>query len=168
MSATQAQLNAVYDLENIIPASVVAAVCVPLGIVSATYASAHDFQIARPRTEVLFHLGSEVVPRIGVPVQNYFLNAAYKGTLVCTTITDAEDGLRSVHSNVLSLLRWNIPQLGNLVNGTVNLPNHKLQFQRETGTTYLVKNDEGYWTSTITFDFDVSIQPSAIITIANA
>jgi hypothetical protein len=76
--------------------------------------------------------------------------------------------LRSVHSNILSLLRWNIPQLGNLVNGTVNLPNHKLQFQRETGTTYLVKNDEGYWTSTITFDFDVSIQPSAIITIANA
>jgi hypothetical protein len=172
MSATQAQLTAVYDLENIVPSAVSTVLAAPpIGLVVATYASTNELQKARPRVEILWANMGESVPRRSIPVQYesgvVLINAAYKGQLHCSVITDSADSDKVIHQNYVTNLRWYIPQLGGLCNATI-LPTHKLQFQREGGTAFMHKTDDGFTVSTITFDVDVSIQQDALTALINS
>lgn len=158
MSVTPDQIQAVYDFENII-ADAVAIAPALAHLNPATQNTVSLLQKPRPRTEILFKINGEVVPRRMIGPK--MLNGAYKGTLVCVVITGTDTDDKKVHTSYVTQLRFLMPNIGPSLNGTI-LTNHCLQFIRETGTTLLIKNDEGYLQTSINFDVDFTIQSNAL------
>jgi hypothetical protein len=169
MSATPAQIQAVYDFENIM-ATATESVLVANGLIAATQATITKLQKPRPRVEVLFRTGSEEIPRriVTIPEAGKNLNGAYKGQLSLAIVTDASEAAKTVHSQYLTKCRWVMADLANELNLLATFDKHAIHFVRETGTSMSHKNEDGYWVTTMTFDVDFSIERDALVNLATA
>lgn len=164
MSATQTQILAVYDFENIIPNAVAVAPTLA-GLNCATQSTIGTLEKPRPRTEIIFKVGSETIPRRMIGPQ--MLNAAWSGMLSCSVITDSTETDKITQSQYVSQLRYLMPNIGASVNGVL-LTKHKIQFVRETGTSLMIKTSEGYLQTSINFNVDFTIQADALTALQNS
>lgn len=162
MNTPQA-IQDVYDFENIIPNAV--AIAPSLAALNpATQSTLATLQKPRPRTELVFKVNGEAVPRR--MIGNLMYNAAFRGTLGCTVITDTDAIGKQVNAQYISQLRWLMPQIGTSVNGIILLK-HRIQFVRDAGATLLRKSEDGYWQASVQFDVDFTIQADALIALNN-
>lgn len=162
---TPDQYRAIFDFETIFPVAM-ATVLQAFGITVVTQANITKFQTVRPRCECIFKTGPERQPRQIIQVGFTQYNAAYTGTIAFSIITDTNEHMKEIHAQWVSQLRALVPVAGNQLNGGTYLPNHKLQWIRESGTTLTKNNEEGYWVTSLSYDMDFSIQKQALESLA--
>jgi hypothetical protein len=174
---TIAQAKPVYDFEGVFQPAI-AAVFVLYGLTCATPSTITQFQSVRPRIELMMRYAGAIPKgqggqRVIIDTLGNVRDAAHRGELNITVLTDAGEADKVVHSQTRALVRAVAMSLPLLVNNTeiaqpnnaqsvAGLVNHKLNFIQHTGDTWQLKNADGYWQTGMTFAIEFSIQSTAL------
>ena len=173
------QAQTVYDFEGIFE-PIVAAVFTSGGVACATPGTITKFQTVRPRIELMMRCGGAVPrgtsgQRVIVDTLGNIRDAAYRGELNVTVITNAMESDKVVHTQLRAYVRALMMELPIAINNTtiaipnaspvIGLTNHRLNFIQHTGDTWTIKNADGYWQTGMTFSIEFAIQSNALQTL---
>lgn len=159
-------LTDIYDFESVVE-SAVKAVLVANEITAYTTQDFtptnpdgtpnQDFQLKRPRVEIMFIPGAAA--GVWVLVNGQPRDSAFKGTIQLRVITEPHI---AVHSAFRATVRGLMHGIGLAVNGTAPMTRHKIQpWFRDGGTSVMVKTEDGYLRTDLSFEIDFTIQYDA-------
>lgn len=154
----------VYDFENAVE-SAVERFLSDNGITTLASANVPDFQLARPRVEVMFVLGAGQLrwaSRSNLPVflQKFKIESAWKAALFSTAICSVDSAGKSTSSDFRAKLRFLYATMAPRVNGTL-LPLHTIQLVKENGSQRVIRPDQGYEELKFSHELDLSINAQA-------
>lgn len=158
----------IYDFEGNVP-DMIAVAFTAAGQNALTVNTPPDVQKLRPRSELVFRPGPAASPpRIMIVPGWGRVVAAHTGELEIASITDPSDTGKATHSQYRALIR-RLMDLDNVRNA-VNLPSspYQLDFITPTGSTQIMKTEDGYEVSRLTYHIQFSIKQSAFNQLAAA
>ncbi len=162
----------IYDFEGIVEGAI-SAVFIDGGVTALTSISDPELQKERPRVEVVYSHGagmnrfvmvtSDGSPAIADDPYPFRRESAWRGSLKIDVITEANP---VAHRAFRSKVRSMMANIWTAVNET-HLPNHKLQFASDGGTTPTYDSTKGFYVSSLLYNTDLSVQADAWSLLAN-
>ena len=155
--------NSIYDFETPIEHGVALSlsaaglnVCTPIEFfVGGESVDEQTFQKHRPRVEIVFTPSGEK-KSYAVMQDGSLMNASWTGALTCYVISGIDI---AEHRSYRASLRRIMALLRNTINTTLDY--HKIQNWYESGSSVDYKPEDGYFTSTITYQVDFGIDAGA-------